>query len=134
SATIDASAEAGDAGACGGATCLPCDVPADCPAPSNECVVATCRAHTCGTSNLGTDHLVNSGYQTPGDCKQVVCNGHGFQTIIDDPTDTPATIGPCWIPACAGSPLAATFLPAPMGMSCSNGSPPTTALLAHPHN
>src|SRR4051812_48467223 len=48
---------------------------ADCLSPSDECVKAICVSGSCSTEVVpaGTPTLA----QTPGDCKQVVCDGQG---------------------------------------------------------
>ena len=53
----------------------PCGTPADCPAPSNPCVEATCKGGHCGTAFVAP--LIAVGTQTAGDCLINGCDGNG---------------------------------------------------------
>ncbi len=109
----------GGGSVCDGAgNCVECNVPADCGPTGNECVVATCMTHGCGTMNLGASHTLSTG-QSPGDCQKIVCDGAGGTTSADDATDLPTATTLCEInPACAGAPLAPAFDPAATGTDC----------------
>jgi acetyl esterase/lipase len=68
-------------------TTTQCSTPAQCPGGS-QCQQATCVMGTCGLGNVpaGTPVAV----QTPGDCQEVVCDGQGAATSVDDDADVPA--------------------------------------------
>ncbi len=99
--------------------CVACNSASDCPATGNECVAKACNANACGTSFLGSSHVMSTG-QTAGDCQSLVCNGAGGTTSIDDSADVPpaSTTACATAPHCAGSPLTPAYTPAATGTSC----------------
>jgi len=105
---------------CNAIGCVACNGANDCPATGNECIARTCNANACGTSFLGSSHVMSTG-QTSGNCQSLVCNGSGGTTSIDDNTDPPpASVTVCAsAPLCTGNPLAPTYTPAATGTSCS---------------
>ena len=63
--------------------------------------------------------------QTAGDCQQVVCDGNGGTTTMDDPTDLPDSTEICKTnPACLGTPLAPSYMAAATGTNCSSEQAP----------
>src|SRR5580692_9296498 len=59
-----------------------CTAVADCPPTMSQCVTAACTAGCCGTSDVAA--MTPTATQTPGDCKEVVCDGMGGTQTIDD--------------------------------------------------
>jgi len=105
---------------CNAIGCVACNGANDCPATGNECIARACNANACGTSFLGSSHVMSTG-QASGNCQSLVCNGSGGTTSIDDNTDPPpASATVCAsAPQCTGNPLAPTYTPAATGTSCS---------------
>lgn len=105
---------------CGGGVCKAtpqCATPADCPAPPNECVKATCDNGQCGTSFVANDTPVAQ--QTVGNCTVDVCDGNGNIKTVNDDADLPPDLGiPCQAPMCdQGTP---GMKPQPATTSCSD--------------
>ena len=97
---------------------------ADCAPQTNECVANTCASSCCGTTNLDATHTLSTG-QAAGDCQKIVCDGNGGTKSIDDPTDLPSPTETCkTMPACMGTPLAPSFMPAATGTDCSGEQAP----------
>ncbi|MFO0675763.1 MAG: hypothetical protein U0169_04475 [Polyangiaceae bacterium] len=101
-----ADASTGDADAApvcmGGA--MACQGASDCPMPAGECVVRTCTAGCCGTSNVAVNTVTTAG-QTANDCQKTVCDGSGFTKSIADDDDKPTASDDCHVGACnAGVP------------------------------
>jgi len=78
---------------------LACVEAADCPAPANVCVQRSCESGCCGTTFVNAGVAPAAG-QTDGDCRQVVCDGNGATSTVDDPTDTPAPEDDCHVGVC----------------------------------
>jgi hypothetical protein len=74
--------------------------------------------------------------QTPGDCQQIVCNGSGGVTSIDDATNLPTSDTVCETnPACCGpSPLVPCFMAAPTGTSCTADNNPPNQVCGNTSN
>ncbi|HZF49824.1 MAG TPA: hypothetical protein VE093_14290, partial [Polyangiaceae bacterium] len=89
---------AGAGGGTGGTGGVQCMQPANCPPPTNECVMATCLNNTCGTMN------VPQGMPTPtqvkGDCMLNQCTGTGEVESIDDDTDATDDMNACTTDTC----------------------------------
>ena len=102
-----------------------CTMDSDCPATGNECVVPVCSSGVCDTQNLGFAHALSSG-QTTGDCQELVCDGAGGVTSIDNSGDVPTSFTVCKAAMCVGPPpLHAELINAPAGTDCSaDNSPP----------
>ncbi|MFO0590653.1 MAG: hypothetical protein U0441_24130 [Polyangiaceae bacterium] len=64
---------------------LDCCTPADCPTTSNECLAATCTKGVCGFAPEAEGKPVTT--QTPGDCRQIVCDGQGATKQVPLATD-----------------------------------------------
>jgi hypothetical protein len=96
-----------------------CATPADCAATGSECVVGTCGGFPmkCGATFLDATHVLSE--QAAGDCQQLVCDGAGGSASVPDPSDLPTSTSVCRVPACAGTPLAPSFIPAATGTDCS---------------
>lgn len=96
----------------------PCSTTADCPKPAQPCMVASCPNGSC-TVEVAPAGLVPDA-QTPGDCKQLYCDGRGEALTREDRNDTPPDDGnDCTDKRCTGdapqtSPLAA-------GAACKGG-------------
>jgi hypothetical protein len=112
----DAGTDAGnDAGSDAGSSC---SSPADCPATGNECVVATCTGHVCGTSFVASGTATST--QTAGDCHQRRCDGAGNVTVAVDDTDVPTSTNPCTTATCTNG--TSSFSPRLRGTSCNGTS------------
>lgn len=112
----DAGYECGSGGAvCNGSgVCVGCLIPADCPGEDTECRVRTCTDGQCGFGN--TEAGTPTASQTPGDCKQIQCDGNGGTTEVDDDTDVPADDGnQCTQNVCSGG---VAYPPQPLGTEC----------------
>jgi hypothetical protein len=95
----------GDEPGCGG--------PNDCPAPTNECLVATCVDGGCGTAPKALG-VATTG-QVAGDCKRKVCDGNGGTTNQNDDNDVSNDNNVCTLDGCSnGTP---THVPQ-TGMNC----------------
>lgn len=111
-------AGAGSASATGGSGSgsLNCD-PMTCPAPTLECLKATCRDDECTIEpvELGTP----IGEQTTNDCLVIACDGEGGEIELEDDTDLPGNIGECIAEGCLlGVPV---FPLEPSGARCGAG-------------
>lgn len=98
----------------GGNLPMSCMTAADCPAPRNPCLVATCNMNFCDSEPVpdGTD----SALQTPNDCKRVVCDAEGQTSQMPDDTDTRDDGVDCTVDSCTmGVP---TSTPAAAGTTC----------------
>src|SRR5262245_23102407 len=94
-----ASSSTGGHGGAGGSTCDP----AACPAPSSECVDASCDGEGKCAEQSKPDGTV-AATQAPGDCKTSVCQG-GAIAMQDDDTDLPDDANDCTDDVCtAGVP------------------------------
>ncbi|HEY1555105.1 MAG TPA: hypothetical protein VGF94_09770 [Kofleriaceae bacterium] len=104
------------AGACGDNLKGACETDADC--GDGACADVTCSDGICAESNL-----VPAGQmavtQTAGDCKALVCDGHGNATAQVDDTDLPTAVGACTTARCTdGVP---STPPAEAGTACGTG-------------
>jgi hypothetical protein len=99
----------GTGGAGGG-----CVTPADCPAPPNACVTATCVATHCGTSDVAAGTVLVA--QQTGDCKVDKCDGAGNVVGVIDDTDKPVDANACTDDVCAGGMPSNPFTT--MGATC----------------
>jgi hypothetical protein len=79
--------------------CVDCLTSMDCPGADNECQTRTCTTGVCGFDFAPDDTPVTM--QTPGDCQQIVCDGSGGTTSINDLLDVPADANDCTTAACA---------------------------------
>jgi hypothetical protein len=91
-----------------------CQASSDCPAPSNECQVATCNQGTCGVSSAAAGTHVSA--QNVGDCKVSVCDGHGNVVTVSDDNDLPLSPSPCLTSHCTNG--VPNLVPALDGTSC----------------
>ena len=108
---------AGGAGGMGGAGGTSCSAPTECPGADTECSVRTCEGGVCGVSNQPIGMPTPT--QTPGDCKQVQCDGLGGEKTVNDSGDVLDDMSACTKDTCnAGTPMNA-FLPS--GAPCAEG-------------
>ena len=104
----------GGTGTGGGDAGTPCTTAAQCPAPANECVIATCTAGVCGFSFEPAGTLALN--QTGGDCRRNECDGDGDIVNAADNSDTPDDGNACTTDTCsAGSKV---FTPKASGSNC----------------
>ncbi len=68
-----------------------CSVAADCPGADTQCSTRTCTGGACGVSFTPNGTPTNG--QSPGDCRQNVCDGSGNIVNIADNNDVPADDG-----------------------------------------
>jgi len=89
----------------------PCATVTECPKPAEPCMVAACVSGGCTSQVAPAEAVAET--QTPGDCKQVVCDGRGETFAREDRDDPPPDDGnDCTAKRCAGdtpevAPLAA---------------------------
>lgn len=97
-------------------TCVECNDAAQCDVPP-KCVLATCNAHACGTTNApdGTP----TGEQIDGDCKLEVCDGQGGTRQEPQDTDLPVDGNECTDDLCNGG--VPSNPPTPPGSDCTLG-------------
>lgn len=102
-------------GGTGGTTApVACTVPTDCPGAENECAHRTCEGGLCGVAFTAAGTPL--GAQNAGDCKKIVCDGHGVPEQQDDDADVPEDSNPCTNDLCATG--VASHTPAAFGVSC----------------
>jgi hypothetical protein len=90
---------------CVGGACQSCTTPADCPAPPNACVLATCSQGTCGTAFVAAGPLLVSCQQ------QLRCDGAGNITATLN-AEWGVSCGPSGFPSdgiCDGGALHGSF-------------------------
>jgi hypothetical protein len=107
---------AGGAGGTGGACSTECCAAADCPAPADPCVEATCNQGSCGEAPIPDG--MELAMQTAGDCKKMVCEG-GTPTNVNDDTDPPGGANDCTAGTCNGGDPQTD--PADPGAPCDDG-------------
>jgi hypothetical protein len=73
----------------------------DCPDPGNECILAICVQGQCSTRNVDDGTVTQA--QTPGDCKQRVCDGAGGTRETVDRTDVEDDNQSCTTDSCDAS-------------------------------
>lgn len=99
----------------GSGTCVPCSTGADCPGTDTDCSQRTCNNGTCGMHFTAAGTATTN--QTPGDCKQNVCDGSGGVTTNVDNSDVPVDGRQCTSDVCTnGTP---SNPPLASGTSCS---------------
>ncbi|MGK4001097.1 hypothetical protein WMF31_00630 [Sorangium sp. So ce1036] len=105
----------GGSGGSGGAE-PECTMPADCPGLDGACAWRTCEAGVCGREFAPAGPLAE---QTPGDCRELQCDGSGGELVMSAPADVPDDGNECTVDACtATGPIHA---PVPTGTACSAG-------------
>ena len=110
----------GDMGRAGMTSQIACVQAADCPKPSNACVLATCVAQACSTENVAPGKLFVP--DSPADCHAVTaCNGSGVASVAVDQTDVPTPTNPCLAGTCNSSGMAGTEV-RPAGTRCLSAS------------
>lgn len=99
-----------------------CTGPGDCDQlpPDDECQVRACDEGVCALHFVDSGTPVGEAQQTAEDCKQVVCDGRGDTTIVDDDSDVPDDGLECTDDACAAD--MPTSTPVDPGTSCSAGT------------
>ncbi|MBI5547610.1 MAG: hypothetical protein HY901_27315, partial [Deltaproteobacteria bacterium] len=105
----------------GGAGCsvelgpLPeCVSAATCTNPATECQTRTCIEGRCGVVNM-PDHTLLAA-QVSGDCKALVCDGHGAIASVAEGSDLPDDANPCTEESCESSNPVST--PTAAGVAC----------------
>lgn len=84
-----------------------------------ECSRRTCVSNQCGVMREPQGTVLSAGYQTPGDCRVVVCDGEGDVTLAHDDSDVPDDDDACTIDSCInGTPKQTPLCPA---QQCFNG-------------
>jgi hypothetical protein len=101
-------------GGAGGHPMIPCAVPTDCPGKENECAHRTCEGGLCGMAYTASGTAVAQ--QNTGDCKKIICDGHGNLDEAHDDTDLPDDSNPCTDDVCTSGIPGHT--PAKVGKSC----------------
>jgi hypothetical protein len=94
-----------------------CTTVSECSGTDTACSTRTCEGGVCGVSYqpIGTPTPT----QTPGDCKQVQCDGLGGQKTVGDSSDGIDDMKACTLDTCsAGMPVNTL---APSGTPCSEG-------------
>jgi hypothetical protein len=96
-----------------------CVSAADCPAPSNPCVPATCHAGVCGTE-IAPEGTV-AALDVPADCQATLCDGTGHAQKGVDLSNVPVSSNPCLMGTCdmTGTPGTA---PVAAGATCTSDS------------
>jgi hypothetical protein len=94
-----------------------CGTVADCPGDPT-CVDIQCTGHICKFNDYPDQS--SSPANVTGDCKQIVCDGHGGFYVNVDMTDLPTASGQCQLASCSaeGKPSVG---PAQAGTSCGTG-------------
>src|SRR5262249_22776290 len=88
--------------------------------------ITACGANDCSPAGLcvypGTS-VAPAAIQVAGDCRVLVCNGHGSDQVQADPTDIPGpSISQCQVnPHCNG--IAPSYDSAPAGTACAGSDP-----------
>jgi hypothetical protein len=105
-----------------------------CPASVAACGATDCDGY--GACNYPGNTVAPASLRTSGDCQQVVCDGSGGDTTIDDATNLPTSPSACLIdPACCGpSPLTPCFTDAPTDSSCTTSSDPNALVCGDTSN
>ncbi len=104
----------------GQSSCVGCNKASQCPA-APLCSAAVCNNHACATALVAKDTVAPLASQTPGDCKDVVCDGLGAATTKPNVNDLPSDSNACTSDTCSaqGTP---TFTPrAPKYPCAQNG-------------
>lgn len=114
------SADAGpeDTSSCEGVACIFCEEPEDCPGRETACQTRACLDNMCGTEFLPVGTAIAN--QTPGDCREVVCDGAGGTIASPVQTDAPSDDGnECTTASCVdGEPTVS----ANVGLACAGGT------------
>jgi hypothetical protein len=114
--------------------CVQCNTVSDCPA-ATFCSSPTCTNNVCGETFIPSGTALPNGAQTAGDCQQIVCNGAGGITSVNDAADLPKPTTACETnPACTGNPLTPSFTPAPTGTDCTSDSDPHAEVCGNTSN
>ncbi len=96
----------------------PCNSVADCPKPAEPCMVAACTGGGCRVEVAAAEVVPEA--QTPGDCKQLICDGRGETFSREDHDDVPPDDGnDCTEKRCAGDTPQTT--PRAAGAACKAG-------------
>lgn len=106
-----------------------CASASDCPMPPSVCATRVCTAGTCSTMNVLADTPAST--QTPGDCKQNVCDGTGDILAVDDDTDIASDNEACTVDTCSGG--MASHMPAAAGADCAAQGPAPKRLCGDPN-
>jgi hypothetical protein len=98
-----------------------CTIATDCPTPPNVCVLATCTAGVCGMMNQSQGTFIKK--DSPGDCRDTVCDGSGNVTTEVDQTNLPPSTNPCLVGTCSqtGTPGTTAVTAGTMCSSSMNG-------------
>ena len=113
----EAGGPAGGAGGSAGASGPHCMTDADCPPPSNQCLIVSCAQGLCSTRNATQGSLLVA--DVPADCHAMACDGLGNYARVVDQANVLAATSPCFLGACndAGTP---SIEPTAVGTPCSN--------------
>ncbi|MBI5542723.1 MAG: hypothetical protein HY901_02465, partial [Deltaproteobacteria bacterium] len=93
-----------------------CIFEADCPQPSDECLMAACAAGRC-INVVAPDGTATASGQVFGDCHQRVCTG-GVAQVVDDASDPTSDDNACTSDTCQGG----QNMHAPAAGSCQDGA------------
>jgi len=118
---INTACGAGNALKCDGAgNCVTCNDASQCPPAANQCAIATCNAHMCGTANKADGVACDDGNAcTLNDtCTAGTCGGTAVTCSALDQCHIAGTCNPA-TGACNNP-------PAPDGTSCNDNNPCTT--------
>ena len=113
----EAGSPAGGIGGGAGAAGLPCMTDADCPPPSNQCLIVSCTQGVCSTRNATPGSLLVA--DVPGDCHAMACDGLGNYAHVVDQANVLAATSPCFLGAC-NSAGTLSIEPTAAGTPCSN--------------
>jgi hypothetical protein len=98
--------------------CVGCFVAANCPGSDTVCQARTCDVNgVCGVDNVADG--TPAGAQTAGDCRQMVCDGHGSTRTAVDDTDAHDDGNPCTANVCTAGVVSNPALAA--GAACPTG-------------
>lgn len=73
----------------GGSETVECETAADCPVPTEPCVLAICVAGACRTAHAPAGAEIPEAMQIVGDCKRLECGEDGELVAKVDTGDTP---------------------------------------------
>jgi hypothetical protein len=89
----------------GSGTCVGCNQPSDCPGSDTDCIVRSCTDNACGSADVGSGTPLPDDEQQSGTCQDLVCNGSGGVTSVEDDSNLPTSTNPCLQDVCtAGIP------------------------------
>lgn len=99
----------------GSGVCVACVAATDCPASTDDCKQAACVQSKCTLAPKASGTKIPK--QSPGDCKDAVCDGKGSVTSAVNAADVPPDDqDPCTLDTCSAAGV--PYPPAPQGTTC----------------